>query len=860
MRCSSSRGGIWECISYIYIIFIYTKNIGKSIFPVESDIQRSTKKFSRVIYQGLIFTPLRHTIINQMERVICGVCKKEMDQSKWKYHKYKSHNNLAWREGDQPLNLKDDGVVRQILNQLYKSRKPFHCEICKQQKKSVLGYLSHKSICQRLEIEVKNVKVSCTICHRKVLPVSMNSHMKIHDKPDKTDEIKLICFETNNTELDIKRPRRAATQALQMIHILGGESNIRSIFRDCLFNFRQAIKYQLDMCNEDEDKLFEFHEANRKRLRQKTKELLINKKTINNKPLFLIHPLKELKLIYMQAYDWMMSFCLEYYAQTMLFPNFRNVQPWLIVNFNVLNNYLPSVQESCDIRIVLKTTAKSKKSEEEEEEEEEKKKYFKLGLFEVHNTYSDQSTIFCGGPITSLAWLPTAYDRTDQTQILALATLNVPDQQYLVGKTYKTSALIQFYNCGLLNDFESACYPFLLFGLALNVGPIWHLEWCPSGCFSESRLGLLAIAASDSFVYIYCIDNYNNNNDRGLIYFGQPVVKLELESGEEKSYFATRISWSKAKGHRYLAVGYSNGVIALFDLELISSNLLHKTSCNTHVFLPLKTFQAHLSSITGLNLGHYDQGNRWLYSSSLDRSFAYWDLFTMTKVTSSRKYGIAEALWPIQWPTCITVEEETTFNDKISARTNIKSIRDILSPDSNWLCMTSSPSGIKTISFSDWLNLALYGGNSGELTGIFAHELFNVSKKQFKNSYTRCIFSVARLVNKKKSNQMDNYQDASENFALLFEDFPSDNISTIPNSKTNNLKTVKIDKYTISDYPMRAVNKIALNQNRQSHSYYAVGYQMGFVRIGNLKFIKGNFNQTIFSFNTDYFYFTDARF
>lgn len=55
--------------------------------------------------------------------------------------------------------------------------------------------------------------------------------------------------------------------------------------------------------------------------------------------------------------------------------------------------------------------------------------------------------------------------------------------------------------------------PTLIFGLALNYGPIWHMEWCPSGCYDEKifhndriqRMGLLAVAGSSSTVNIYSI-------------------------------------------------------------------------------------------------------------------------------------------------------------------------------------------------------------------------------------------------------------------------------------------------------------------------------------------------------------------
>lgn len=63
--------------------------------------------------------------------------------------------------------------------------------------------------------------------------------------------------------------------------------------------------------------------------------------------------------------------------------------------------------------------------------------------------------------------------------------------------------------------------PKLLLGLAINYGPIWHMEWCPSGCYDEKifnndrlqRMGLLAVAGSVPTVNIYCIPFIKNEDD-----------------------------------------------------------------------------------------------------------------------------------------------------------------------------------------------------------------------------------------------------------------------------------------------------------------------------------------------------------
>lgn len=86
-----------------------------------------------------------------------------------------------------------------------------------------------------------------------------------------------------------------------------------------------------------------------------------------------------------------------------------------------------------------------------------------------------------------------------------------------------------------------------------------------------------------------------------------------------------------------------------------------------------------------------------------------------------------------------------------------------------------SPSGMKSISFGDWLNFLLHGGNSGELTGQFVHRVFfSLDRKQFKNSYARCVFSVAKLVAKKRSKnvtRLNTYEEAATNSGIAFIDY-----------------------------------------------------------------------------------------
>lgn len=61
----------------------------------------------------------------------------------------------------------------------------------------------------------------------------------------------------------------------------------------------------------------------------------------------------------------------------------------------------------------------------------------------------------------------------------------------------------------------------------------------------------------------------------------------------------TKLKWSKQSGHNILIAGYSNGMVAIWNLKN-TSPLLHeiKDEC-IHLF-PYMCFQAHASAVLGI--------------------------------------------------------------------------------------------------------------------------------------------------------------------------------------------------------------------------------------------------------------------
>lgn len=113
-----------------------------------------------------------------------------------------------------------------------------------------------------------------------------------------------------------------------------------------------------------------------------------------------------------------------------------------------------------------------------------------------------------------MSWMPTPATEPDCDQILAVSATLDPDEVHYINRLYSEPGLLQFWNCGPLSATAKSeqCEPQLEFCILHDHGTVWHMEWCPSGCYRSrddesavGRYGLLAIACSDSFIYIYSI-------------------------------------------------------------------------------------------------------------------------------------------------------------------------------------------------------------------------------------------------------------------------------------------------------------------------------------------------------------------
>lgn len=197
--------------------------------------------------------------------------------------------------------------------------------------------------------------------------------------------------------------------------------------------------------------------------------------------------------------------CKNNYNIPKLFQNYLPYQShWQQLPEDLIEKYSPPYSQSMDISIIKHYNNLNVNAETYQ--------WTKIELFE--SFLSDTTlSIFCGGPISALSWLPTPHDENVE-QILAVAISLDFNKKYYVHQKDVDGAIIQFWNFGVLdNQNFLGNQPKLDFCLCGDFGCITHMEWCPSGCYDVDddnnstlqRLGLLAVASSDTNVYIFSI-------------------------------------------------------------------------------------------------------------------------------------------------------------------------------------------------------------------------------------------------------------------------------------------------------------------------------------------------------------------
>ncbi|GBP41093.1 General transcription factor 3C polypeptide 2 [Eumeta japonica] len=454
-----------------------------------------------------------------------------------------------------------------------------------------------KNVCSA--VEIAPFKFKCEICGASSLKVYYQQHMAGHKVQELNEEKKKLRLETapKEDEFIATVPRGKRKAAHKAMVVLEKYKATNSKYKCDMCEFRTECEQELlghkcdldgTSCVDSDDSANLSMQSSDESSGEEDENLseeenqIVNKKkhskesATSQKSFTVPFTVKNVDMYLKDGCNKFMEF---HYTNETLFDE------WLHCHFQEIpleevEKYLPPLSESCKIKYGNQWASYKR--------------------FEA--TEGEGYCLFTGACVSCMAWAPGP---ADALQMLAVATCNSIDMpRFSHDALYEHPGLIQIWSCGSLGD----KLPDFSLGIVHDFGTIWSIDWCPSGAqapmsedpSSKSRLGLLAAACSNGFAYIFSVPHPSSMPNK--FYKLHPAAELRLwAKSDQPKHQATAISWSKQKGHSVVAVGYSNGTTAMFDLNSDSPILKYKEN-DTTIFYPYSDDYSVCSSITGISM------------------------------------------------------------------------------------------------------------------------------------------------------------------------------------------------------------------------------------------------------------------
>uniref|UniRef100_A0A4Y0BIB9 Uncharacterized protein n=1 Tax=Anopheles funestus TaxID=62324 RepID=A0A4Y0BIB9_ANOFN len=557
---------------------------------------------------------------------------------------------------------------------------------------------------------------------------------------------------------------------------------------------------------------------------------------------------------HLMTVNWTQEFRREHYAVRLLFSDLRpDVDLSYLRAVNNLRDYLPKATQS--LRYVQ---CNSKQYDPVYEPEMFANRWQQSNTFEGE-ALGCESIFYCGGPVVSIDWLPLPDDCGNECdQFLAVACKQSYDEYYngeelAIPRSRKS--LVQIWNVGPIQNLGTTKItlrsPRLAFAIACEYGPIWQVAFCPSGCYNDpaqgddlDRLGLLAVAGSDGDVHLYALSRSmaatesDNSTAAPRILPLQPVLLLSLSvtvgpqispASDFTGRSVVRITWSREKGHTVLAAGYSNGVVAVWNLAA-TSPLLCGMKNGIRTLLPVhKILHSSSGCITALDL-HYSAGSRYLVVCNVDRRLKVYDLRSslyqpQESLSIIMRSRVASVRWLLHFPVLVIAYDDALYIDRCAY--SVHQPRDI---GLRMFSIFTVGSEMTDLGPNDWYSVNAVATSGGDLV---CHRpvpfVYGMNYKKLAQILTTTIPMKLNAID--DSVDVSRYKSFSQEYGLLFSD--TDKVPTAMDTAALHLKTWHRAKF--NHYPAIRLNQIRWNPNSSSYMYYAIGYQAGFVRVRVLR-------------------------
>nr|CAD7575306.1 unnamed protein product [Timema californicum] len=641
----------------------------------------------------------------------CAKCHKEMLKGDFLNHSLHKHTGMAWMEGEEPFDFEDERILTYVVTRAWKMKIPLRCEFCLEFKRSVVGFISHIQFCQKTSEERDAMMMACDICGRVMMPSSLKVHLPTH----RISETAKFSEEIQTKTAPTGKRAAAANFYISIAQASG---------------LVTAPPNAVDMYTANTTELEKRHLTTWKR-----HITISGKATCRNVACkFESGKLDELKKHFLSCP----------HSQKKLHSR---VADWHAVGPAEVEEYLPVTRESPPLaQVCIRKRFTDPKTIPGV-------KFKKLKLFEGQ-LVDGVPTFFAGGPVWGMAWcsipmeclLVHSIHKVNVRQFLAVSCHRSMDELHKAGSSYSDKGLIQIWDFGHLDNLRKCSMaPELVLGLAHEFGAIWQLEWCPSGCYDVEtpedrlrRLGLLAAACSDG------------TTEPAVTLVLDPVDKVKLGGA---NYQCTRISWFKGKNHSILAGGFSNGMVALWDLATESS-FLRRVTGTALTLSPYMTFGPHIGAVTALSLSPFEDG-RYLMTGSTDCTTKVWDLDDVTiPVSFGRKGFVTDGLWLQHW-----VAHVTSFDDAYSMTHTNGTLSTMRNFGYSLYPLLAQNSVAWSVSSCEWLNGMAQATHAGELAVIFPHQLLmsvdtekGMKNKRIMVSYTE----IKDITSADEDNAQDN--------------------------------------------------------------------------------------------------------
>lgn len=953
----------------------------------------------------------REVVDDDDDAVQCAVCKVEMADVDFDRHNLEMHNNLSWVEGRIPLDLSNEKLILSILNKILKGkkRKVLSCEICSEEKKSALGFYTHKQVCGKSEEEIESLRITCDVCGKSMMPVSLRSHMLIHQRRTVEEAETSSILEspmTPGSSSGKKHRRAAATKAKsRMIAFLSEDGSpiksskqsrlysdmevkgwdtaprllqtwrgfmslagsivcvyngcpfradnvdvIRAHISSCEFMGDHEMKFICNVClvqQRDESEIISHiqleHESQEsytsadmdsvsdrdstsdtelENLRTPIKRQNYQRQTPKpktpgpqrafNKMRFLQNTVSGLGKdldIFPAALKWTFDFRMTSYVEN-IFPNLSPLEEEWHHLGEEAKNYIPSTSQSIPIEFGSSLHGVSDTPH-------------KFSLFEGQ-IIDGVSTFFTGGPVWAMEWCPIPMqvclsENTPPSEYLAVSTHHNMDDTFCVPQCYSFPNIIQIWDCGNLSSSNLYQSPKLALGIGHNYGTVWSMAWCPSGAYdidtkvsqdsknSHRRMGLLAAAFSSGNVHVFSVPfpdvlKSHEQKDKLPIYQSQPSLTLTNNFTEPSQ--CTRVTWYQGQGHGFIAAGYCNGMVALWDLVTLPP-LLWDSQQRT--LKPFQCFQAHLTVVSALSFSpEYD--GRFFMTGSHDRGVKFWDMEDLSApMTHHRRGYVTDGVWLNLWISSITSYDDAFQHEHTNS--TLHPVRDFGYKPYPLLTQNSVA---WSLSYNDWINATAQGSEAGEIVVTFSSQLMrgldnekNAIDRRLMATYTllkKCVpgndggHQLGEVVQWKPETKQANkgkgkgkkaasnskgkgkgkgkakkgleedaedeiaaslytpeailqdrnpkfYADIEKSFGLcVYDTMRSDsNKNKLPDEAKSRVRISGKMRPTCSDYfPITSINKVAWNPNIGRFFYLATGHQCGIVRITGMHFMQNS--------------------